>query len=88
MLAIGLIAGLREHGLSVPDDVSVVGMDNLFLGPLITPALSSVGLPLAEMARVMVERVISRLDKPDVPTAEFLFEPELAERSSVAAPKA
>ncbi len=86
MLAIGLIAGLREQGLRVPQDVSVVGMDDLFLGPLITPALTSVGMPLAEMARTMVARVISRLGDPDVPTAEFLFEPNLVERHSVAAP--
>jgi DNA-binding LacI/PurR family transcriptional regulator len=86
MLAIGLIAGLREQGLRVPDDVSVVGMDDLFLDPLITPALTSVGMPLVEMARTMVERVMIRLADPGVPTAEFLFEPRLAQRQSVAAP--
>lgn len=88
MLAIGLIAGLREQGLRVPDDVSVVGMDDLFLDPLITPALTSVGMPLVEMARTMVERVMTRLADPGVPTAEFLFEPRLAQRQSVAAPPA
>jgi DNA-binding LacI/PurR family transcriptional regulator len=86
MLAIGLIAGLREQGLRVPEDVSVVGMDNLFLGPLITPALTSVGMPLPEMARTMVERVMTRLADPSVPVAEFLFEPIVERRQSVAAP--
>jgi len=86
MLAIGLIAGLREQGLAVPADISVLGMDDMFLGALITPALTSVGMPLPEMARTMVERVISRLADPQIPTAEFLFEPTLAKRRSVAAP--
>jgi DNA-binding LacI/PurR family transcriptional regulator len=86
MLAIGLIAGLREHGLRVPDDISVLGMDDMFLAPLVSPALSSVGMPLADMARTMVERVITRLADPQIPTAEFLFEPRLAQRLSVAAP--
>jgi DNA-binding LacI/PurR family transcriptional regulator len=88
MLAIGLIAGLREQGLRVPDDISVLGMDDMFLSPLITPALSSVGMPLTDMAHTMVERVISRLADASIPTAEFLFEPRLAVRQSVAAPPA
>jgi DNA-binding LacI/PurR family transcriptional regulator len=45
-------------------------------------------MPLVEMARTMVERVMTRLADPGVPTAEFLFEPRLAQRQSVAAPPA
>ena len=86
MLGIGLIAGLREQGLHVPEDISVVGMDDMFLAPLISPAMTSVGMPLADMASTMIERVISRLADPQIPTAEFLFEPHLAQRQSVAAP--
>ena len=86
MLAMGLMSGLRAEGLSVPQDISVVGMDNLFLGPLVTPTLTSVGMPLADMALTMVERVMTRLADPAVPAAEFLFDPILAARQSVAAP--
>ena len=82
MLAIGLIAGLRQRGILVPDEASVVGMDDLALSALVSPAVTSVRLPLAEMARTMVDRIISRLSDPRIPTGEFLFEPALIVRES------
>jgi DNA-binding LacI/PurR family transcriptional regulator len=85
MLAIGLIAGLRHRGIGVPDEASVIGMDDLALSALVSPALTSVRLPLAAMARTMVERIISRLGEPTIPTGEFLFEPTLITRESVRA---
>ena len=84
LLAFGLMAGFRDAGLSLPADVSVVGIDNLFLSALMHPAMSTVRLPVPEMARVMVERVMRRLADPTVPTAEFIFQPSLVMRDSVA----
>ncbi len=83
MLAIGVIAGLHESGLNVPDDVSVVGIDDLYLDSLITPALTSMRQPLAEIAETMVERIRLRLTNPRIPTSERVFKAELVERSSV-----
>jgi DNA-binding LacI/PurR family transcriptional regulator len=84
MLALGLIAALRERGMTVPADMSVVGMDDLFLSTLSNPALTSVRSPIAEMAQTMVERAIGRLTEPELPAGEFLFAPELISRQSVA----
>jgi DNA-binding LacI/PurR family transcriptional regulator len=84
MMAFGLIAGLRDRGIRVPEDVSVVGIDDLYLSSLFRPALTSVRPPLAAMARTMVERVIARLANPEIPVAEFLFEPEIRLRETVA----
>jgi DNA-binding LacI/PurR family transcriptional regulator len=86
MLAFGLLAGFREAGLSVPRDVSVIGMDGLYLSSLTSPGLTTVSLPVSEMARTMVERLIARLADPAVAPGEFLFKPALAVRESVAAP--
>lgn len=88
MLAFGLLAGFREAGLVVPGDVSVVGMDGLFLSSLTSPGLTTVSLPVPEMARTIVERVIGRLADASIAPAEFLFKPTLVERESVAAPRA
>ncbi len=86
LLAFGMLAGLRDAGLAVPRDLSVVGMDGLFLSALTCPALTSVRLPVPEMARTIVERVIGRLADPSIAPGEFLFQPELIERESVDAP--
>ena len=89
MLAFGLLAGFRDAGLAVPADVSVVGMDGLFLSSLTSPGLTTVRLPVPEMAQTIVERVIGRLADPAIAPAEFLFKPTLVQRESVAAaPKA
>jgi len=88
MLAYGMLAGLRDAGLSVPRDVSVIGMDGLFLSALMSPALTTVRLPVPAMAQTIVERVIGRMADPGIEPGEFLFAPELELRDSVAAPPA
>jgi len=83
MLAIGLIAGMRQCGIKVPHEISVIGMDDLALSALVSPAVTSIRLPLAEMALTMVSRIIGRLADPNIPTREFLFQPTLIARESV-----
>ena len=86
LLAFGLLAGFRDAGLAVPADVSVVGMDGLFLSALTSPGLSTVRLPVPQMAATIVERVIGRLADASLAPAEFLFQPDLVARESVAVP--
>jgi DNA-binding LacI/PurR family transcriptional regulator len=86
MMAFGLMAGLRDAGLSVPADVSLVGIDGLFLSALMNPGLTTVRLPVPQMALKLVERVIGRMADPDIKPGEFIFQPDLVERDSVAAP--
>ena len=84
MLAIGLMAGLRQCGLRIPEDVSVVGVDDLFLGQYISPTLSTVRQPMRDMATAAVERVLARMKKPGEAPHELVFVPELVVRESTA----
>ena len=72
----------------VPRDVSVIGMDGLYLSSLTSPGLTTVSLPVPDMARTIVERLIARLGDPAVEPGEFLFKPSLVPRESVAKPPA
>lgn len=83
MMAIGLMAGLRNCGLRVPDDISLVGIDDIFLSALISPALTSVHPPVSEMANLVVTRLMARLADPSLPAENFLFTPSLVKRESV-----
>ena len=58
MYAIGAIAGARELGLMVPEDVSVVGFDDITLASFIQPPLTTVAQPLAEMAQATMKIVL------------------------------
>jgi DNA-binding LacI/PurR family transcriptional regulator len=84
LMALGLMAGFRDAGLIVPTDVSVVGMDGLFLSALSNPALTTVQLPVTDMAHAMVERVMARLTASKNEPVEQIFNAMLIKRESVA----
>jgi DNA-binding LacI/PurR family transcriptional regulator len=72
--AIGAIRALKDAGLSVPGDVSVVGFDDILSAAYATPSLTTVRQPLAEMGRrgaqVLLERIADR--KKAFPTDIFM----------------
>ena len=82
MVAIGLLAGLRDSGLNVPDQASVIGIDGIFLGECFSPALSTVGQPMEAMAHAAVDHLLARMKQPDLPTQASIFAPELIVRGS------
>lgn len=83
LLAIGLLSGFRTLGLSVPDDFSIIGMDDLFLSKNLQPGLTTARAPFAEMAAIMVERIMSRLLSAETGTSQYCFETTLVIRGSV-----
>jgi DNA-binding LacI/PurR family transcriptional regulator len=87
LMALGLMAGLRDAGLRVPEDVSVIGIDGLFLAALSNPALTTVALPVPDMARAMVERVMDRSSDSQAACREMVFAPtRVMPGGSVASP--
>lgn len=86
MMAIGLMTGLREQGLVLPRDMSIVGMDGIPLGAYAAPPLTTIRLPLPDLARTMVDRIMLRLKEPNTWPDEFRFASTLLERDSVAPP--
>jgi len=84
--AIGAIRALKDAGLSVPSDVSVVGFDDIQSAAYCTPSLTTVRQPLMEMgqrgAQVLLERIANR--EGDYP-AEIVMAPELVVRESTGA---
>jgi LacI family transcriptional regulator len=87
-LAIGTIQAARAHGLRVPDDLSVVGFDDSEHASLITPALTTVRQPLAEMGRTAVNLLRRLLDGQRVETLHVELGTRLVVRSSTAPPLA
>lgn len=64
LLAIGLMRGLSSFGVSVPDDLSVVGFDNIFGADFCTPQLTTVAAPLRQLGRVAVQILLDDLSRP------------------------
>jgi DNA-binding LacI/PurR family transcriptional regulator len=82
MVAIGLLAGMREAHLQVPKEVSVIGIDGVFLGEYFSPALTSIGQPMQAMALAAVDHVLTRMKEPGLPPKASIFPPELVNRES------
>ena len=59
LIAIGVIRALRQHGRSVPDDVSVVGYDDIQLARYIQPPLTTIGQDLPLAGRLMVMKLLA-----------------------------
>jgi LacI family transcriptional regulator len=64
LLAIGLMRGLASFGVRIPDDVSIVGFDNIFGADFCTPQLTTVAAPLRQLGRVAVQTVLDDLARP------------------------
>lgn len=65
LMAIGVYQAIGEKGLSIPDDIAVIGYDNQLIASQLTPSLTSVDLPYDEMGKTAVELILSP-NKPDI----------------------
>ena len=87
ILAIGIMEGVSDSGVSVPDDLSVIGFDNLDLSAYVTPKLTTVSQDIARKAAVAVEMLISSIDSRKHPKHPVTIEVHLVERASTAPPR-
>jgi len=82
--AIGAIRALQEHGLRVPQEVSVMGFDDIPGAAFNTPTLTTVRQPLARMGQVAAQTLLERIAGRDDYPPEIAIEPELVVRESTA----
>jgi len=67
LVAYGLLDRFRQRGVRVPQDISVVGVDNLPMSELTAPSLTSVGIPLVNCGRAATAMVLSLVQHPTSP---------------------
>lgn len=84
MMAIGLGVGLKQLGLHLPRDFSLIGIDDIFFSAAHDPALTTLRQPIQAMADAAVQRILAP-GAADTVGSE-LFAPELIVRASTAAP--
>ncbi len=81
-LAIGVIRGLRDAGLRVPEDMAVMGFDDIALAEQSCPALSTVRQPMRALGRQAAALLLEQLDNPGAPSAGVLLPHSLVLRES------
>jgi LacI family transcriptional regulator len=81
--AIGVIRAIYDAGLSVPEDISVIGFDDIMSAAYHKPSLTTVRQPLREMGRQGAQVLLDMISQPDKQyPEEIVMQPELIVRES------
>lgn len=82
LMALGAIRAVRQRGLSVPGDVSVVGYDDSPLIAFTDPPLTTVRKPIGAMASAAVQTLLEEINGATASRVELIYQPELVVRGS------
>lgn len=83
VLAMGAMDACRERGVRVPDDIGIVGFDDMPLAGWAAYALTTVRQPIRDMVLHAIERIVAWMDDPDAVPRSKLFPCELVTRTSL-----
>lgn len=82
LIAIGILSQLMKSGVRVPEDVELIGFDNIELTTVVTPQLSTISKPHYEMAQHISEQLIRIIQGETIPLPHTVVEPELILRET------
>lgn len=88
LLAMGALMAMHENGVRVPEDISIVGFDDIWVVERITPALTTVKVPLYEMGSLAMNMLFHKMKDLQVEQERIVLEPSLVVRRSTAEARA
>jgi LacI family transcriptional regulator len=86
-MAVGVLRAAHDRGVAVPDELSIVGFDDADLAQFVTPTLTTVRQPLAELGRTAVSMLVRMLDRQGIETLRVELATKLVVRESTAPPR-
>jgi DNA-binding LacI/PurR family transcriptional regulator len=81
---VGVVNAVQELGYKVPENLSVVGFDDVRLASFINPPLTTIAQPKYEMGHIATTMLLERIDDPDMPSRQRMLDTELVVRRSTA----
>ena len=87
LMALGAYHCLRQEGLSIPEDMSIVGFDNIDFSDMLEVPLTTVNQPTYEIGREAAKRALLEITSPEAEKQTISFEPHLIIRKSTAKPR-
>lgn len=82
VMALGAIAAFQENHIRIPEDIAIVGMDDVNFVKFLSPPLSSIYMAQRDMGRYGAEFLFRRLEGDDSPSQKIIFQPKLIIRQS------
>jgi len=86
MVALGVYRGLRDRGVTIPNDISVVGFDNTYLCEFLDPPLTSIDIPRKKLSAAVVQSLLSMIEEKTT-GRQFDIHTKLIVRHSTACPR-
>ena len=83
LMAVGVYKAAQQIGLNIPDDISVIGYDDLPIASLVTPRLSTLIYPKEKIAEHCTDILLSKLLDDDPNIFKFSLEPDIVLRESI-----
>lgn len=81
-LALATIRVLRENGIKIPDDISIIGVDDIPYSSIVVPSLTTIKISRSALAYYVVDQLIKRIDGLDTPPVTIKIMGELVKRES------
>jgi len=82
MMAIGCMRALKKRGIKIPDDVRLIGFDDIMLASYVEPGLSTIRVPFDDLAQMATEELVKQIEFPVRKNTRVLLEGELLIRDS------
>jgi LacI family transcriptional regulator len=83
VIAIGAMNALLEHGFGVPDDVSLIGFDDIAWSSIVRPRLTTIQQPIEEIGTHAVDAAVRRIKTPSAAISSEVLGVRVIERDSV-----
>ncbi|MDV7103762.1 substrate-binding domain-containing protein [Vibrio sp. TH_r3] len=83
MMAMGLINAAHAKGIRIPQDISVIGYDDVDIAQFMVPALTTIHQPKFRLGKTAVDTLLNRIDKSNKEVTQVQLEPTLVVRNSV-----
>jgi LacI family repressor for deo operon, udp, cdd, tsx, nupC, and nupG len=81
-LAIGSMKYLLHRGIKIPDEVAVIGFDDILLSSMYEPSLSTISLPKEQIGSEAVKLLLSRIETPAARNRQVILDTKLVVRNS------
>jgi LacI family transcriptional regulator len=83
MTAFGVLNILNQHGIKVPNQISLVGFDNIEFGEMVNPPLTTIEQPKYELGKLACNTLLNCIEGTSTIPYNIVLQPQFIERSSV-----
>jgi LacI family transcriptional regulator len=86
-IAFGALEAIRDLSLRIPEDISIVGIDDVAESRHTSPPLTTVRLPKREFGQIAIEKLLALIAEPDRPRTKTILYTQLVVRATTSAPR-